>query len=210
MGLSAEWDQSQEAAGCSAAQELQSTPFALPPCANSLAPQEGPSASSPLGHFFFYKILFIPTSQLRNQATPDPQGARSAHPQLGGSIPLCPSWPEAPHSVIESPEPDLNPKLCVSVKYRGCLGIRVGCPAPRFFPRAAMSQGQAWGLMGDGEPPFLPLVSQCSPILPPSSILPKPQQLGRARMDHVCPTIRPAGQWAAEARETWPGDSPGA
>lgn len=53
MGLSAEWDQSQEAAGCSAAQELQSTPFALPPCTNSLAPQEGPSASSPLGHFFF-------------------------------------------------------------------------------------------------------------------------------------------------------------
>lgn len=62
MGLSAEWDQSQEAAGCSAAQELQSTPSALPPCANSLVPQEGPSASSPLGHFFFYKILFIPTS----------------------------------------------------------------------------------------------------------------------------------------------------
>ena len=54
VGLSAERDQSQEAAGCSVAQELQSTPSALPPCANSLAAQEGPSASSPLGHLFFF------------------------------------------------------------------------------------------------------------------------------------------------------------
>lgn len=50
-----------------------------PLCPSSICkfpgPEEGPSASSPLGHlfFFFYKILFIPTSQLRNQATRDPQ-----------------------------------------------------------------------------------------------------------------------------------------
>ena len=54
MGLSAERDKSQEAAGGSVAQELQSTPSAHPPCANSLAAQEGPSASSPLGHLFFF------------------------------------------------------------------------------------------------------------------------------------------------------------
>lgn len=173
------------------------------------SPRRAPQRAHHWVIFFFTKFSLFPL-QLRNQATRDPQGARSTHPRLGGSIPLCPSWPEAPHSVIESPEPDLNPKLCVSVKYRGCLGIRVGCPVPRFFPRAATSRGQTWGLMGDGEPPFLPLVSQCSPLLPTSCIFPKPQQLGRARMDHVCPTIRPAGQWAAEARETWPGGSPGA
>lgn len=139
MGLSAEWDQSQEAAGCSVAQELQSTPLCPSSMRKFPGPPGGPLSELTIGSFFFYKILFIPTSQLRNQATRDPQGARSTHPRLGGSIPLCPSWPEAPHSVIESPEPDLNPKLCVSVKYQGCLGIRVGCPAPRFFPRAATS-----------------------------------------------------------------------
>ena len=139
VGLSAERDQSQEAAGCSAAQELQSTPLPFLHVQIPWPPRRAPQRAHHWVIFCFYKILFIPTSQLRNQATRDPQGARSTHSQLSGSIPLCPSWPEAPRSVIESPEPDLNPKLCVSVKCRGCLGIRFGCPMPRFFSRAVTS-----------------------------------------------------------------------
>lgn len=100
--------------------------------------------------------------------------------------------------MIESQSLISTLKLCVNGRNTEAAWASV-YPVPKFFPRADKSRPDlgpdgGWGTSGTsalGLPMF--------PTPPPSCIFPKPQQLGRARMD-MCPRCAPLGWWAAEAR----------
>lgn len=111
-------------------------PLPLPSMCKFLVPREGPSAGSPLGHFFT-KFSLFPSAE--EQATRDHKEPGAPILSSVGLFPFALHGLRHP-SVIESPEPDLNPKLCVSV-VPGLPGHQSWLPCAKILPRAATSRG---------------------------------------------------------------------